>query len=128
MASNTPGIMSAFSVALCLLVCAQSGAPCEALAKAPEASGGKEASDDTAKADKAAKTEDKAKGDTGAWDVEQPEVSSREQAIEVTTGTWMSLDVSPDGEKIVFDLLGDLYLLPIDGGAIDPSPYPVLPF
>ena len=54
LASNTPGIMSAFSVALCLLVCAQSGAPCEALAKAPEASGDKGASDDAAKADKAA--------------------------------------------------------------------------
>lgn len=124
MASNTPGIMSAFSVALCLLVCAQSGAPCEALAKAPEASGDKGAGDDAAKADKAGKTEDTSKADTGAWDVEQPEVSSREQAIEATTGTWMS----PDGENIIFDLLGDLYLLPIDGGAIDPSPYPVLPF
>ena len=38
--------------------------------------------------------------------------------IEFTTdqGTWMSLDVSPDGKQIVFDLLGDLYLLPISGG------------
>lgn len=38
--------------------------------------------------------------------------------IEFTTdeGTWMSLDVSSDGETIVFDLLGDVYTLPIGGG------------
>lgn len=31
-------------------------------------------------------------------------------------GTWISVDVSPGGEKIVFDLLGDLYTVPLEGG------------
>lgn len=31
-------------------------------------------------------------------------------------GTWISLDVSPDGSTIAFDLLGDLYTVPIEGG------------
>jgi Tol biopolymer transport system component len=38
--------------------------------------------------------------------------------IEFTTdeGTWLSPDVSPDGKTIVFELLGDIYTLPIEGG------------
>ena len=31
-------------------------------------------------------------------------------------GTWISTDVSPDGQILVYDLLGDLYVLPIEGG------------
>ncbi len=31
-------------------------------------------------------------------------------------GTWLSLDVSPDGQTIAFDMLGDLYTIPIAGG------------
>lgn len=41
---------------------------------------------------------------------------TRALKFETETGTWLSLDVSPSGERIVFELLGDLYLLPIDGG------------
>lgn len=37
-----------------------------------------------------------------------------------TEGTWVSLDVSPDGETLVFELLGDLYSLPVDGGRARP--------
>ncbi len=31
-------------------------------------------------------------------------------------GTWISVDISPDGKRIVFDLLGDLYALETQGG------------
>ena len=36
--------------------------------------------------------------------------------LETDEGTWMSIDVSPDGQSIVFDLLGDIYTIPITGG------------
>jgi Tol biopolymer transport system component len=33
-----------------------------------------------------------------------------------TEGTWTSLDVSPDGKTIAFDLMGDIYTVPVTGG------------
>ncbi len=41
-----------------------------------------------------------------------------ERSIEFTTdeGSWISLDVAPDGKTVLFELLGDLYAVPIDGG------------
>ncbi|MEL6110558.1 MAG: amidohydrolase, partial [Planctomycetota bacterium] len=49
------------------------------------------------------------------WDLEEPPGPAAEQKIDCDTGTWINLDVSPDGKQIVFDLLGDLYLMPITG-------------
>ncbi|WP_119679457.1 amidohydrolase family protein [Indioceanicola profundi] len=50
------------------------------------------------------------------WDVSNPPGPMKDVTIDVTSGTWLSLDVSPDGTEIVFDLLGDLYTIPITGG------------
>ena len=50
------------------------------------------------------------------WDVGKIPGEARAVAIDTRSGTWMSLDVSPDGKTIAFDLLGDIYLLPIEGG------------
>lgn len=47
---------------------------------------------------------------------ELPLRPTRTVAFTTTEGTWMSIDVSPDGETVIFDLLGDLYTLPIAGG------------
>jgi imidazolonepropionase-like amidohydrolase/Tol biopolymer transport system component len=40
----------------------------------------------------------------------------RRVPIKANEGTWMSLDVSPDGKTIAFDFLGDIYTMPIGGG------------
>ncbi|HVF37213.1 MAG TPA: amidohydrolase family protein [Sphingomicrobium sp.] len=50
------------------------------------------------------------------WDVSARHAPGRDVPIDTRRGTWMSLDVSPDGREIAFDLLGDLYVVPIGGG------------
>ncbi|TAD90612.1 MAG: amidohydrolase, partial [Bacteroidetes bacterium] len=40
----------------------------------------------------------------------------REIKFNTKEGTWMSVDVSPDGQTIAFDLMGDIYTVPIAGG------------
>src|SRR6185295_10870057 len=45
-----------------------------------------------------------------------PLVPPRPLKFTTDEGTWMSVDVAPDGRTLVFDLLGDLYTLPIAGG------------
>lgn len=60
--------------------------------------------------------------DAEKWDVANPPVSGEAKEVQVDTreGTWMSLDVSPDGKTIVFDLLGDIYVMPAAGGKATP--------
>jgi len=56
-------------------------------------------------------------GDAPAWDVNAPPGARvRQVPINVSEGTWMNVDVSPDGRTIAFDLLGDIYTMPIAGG------------
>lgn len=54
-----------------------------------------------------------------AW---QPAAPPETRALRFATdeGTWISLDAAPDGRTIVFELLGDIYTLPIDGGRARP--------
>lgn len=53
------------------------------------------------------------------WNVADPGHGFNYKPHSFTTdeGTWMNLDVSPDGKTIVFDLMGDIYTMPISGGA-----------
>lgn len=52
------------------------------------------------------------------WDVNNPEGDWNFKTINLSTdeGTWMNLDISPDGKQIVFDLLGDIYIMNSTGG------------
>ncbi|MGQ0590859.1 MAG: amidohydrolase family protein, partial [Sphingosinicella sp.] len=55
--------------------------------------------------------------DAPSWDVNNPPgQTTRQVRINTQEGTWMNLDVSPDGGTIAFDLLGDIYTMPISGG------------
>ncbi len=58
-----------------------------------------------------------AQDDKKKWDVNAPEgMPYSDVDFTVSEGTWMNLDVSPDGQLIAFDLLGDIYVMPITGG------------
>ncbi|MBR9907681.1 MAG: amidohydrolase family protein [Gammaproteobacteria bacterium] len=50
------------------------------------------------------------------WDVNSPQGEFKDIQINTTEGTWMNVDMSPDGKYIVFDMLGDIYRIPATGG------------
>jgi len=54
--------------------------------------------------------------DDKEWDVNNPPGESKMITINANEGTWMNLDVSPDGKTIAFDLLGDIFTMPSSGG------------
>lgn len=41
-------------------------------------------------------------------------------SLTLSEGTWISLDVTPEGDAVVFELLGDLWRVPLDGGTAEP--------
>lgn len=52
------------------------------------------------------------------WDVDAPPgMTTHKVPLAVDEGSWMNVDVAPDGRTIAFDLLGDIYIMPIEGGS-----------
>ena len=68
-----------------------------------------------AKTESDAKPADDSKKEDTKWSIEELSGPTSEQPIDVDQGTWMTVDVHPKGREIVFDLLGDLYVMPITG-------------
>ncbi|RFN60155.1 amidohydrolase family protein [Marixanthomonas ophiurae] len=69
-----------------------------------------------------AQKKDKDKKEETKWDVSNPgkDFNYKPHSFTTNEGTWMNLDVSPDGQTIVFDMLGDIYTMPISGGKATP--------
>jgi len=51
-----------------------------------------------------------------AWKVDSARAPEKLLEFTATQGTWISVDVSPDGRSIAFDLLGHIYEMPYSGG------------
>jgi imidazolonepropionase-like amidohydrolase/Tol biopolymer transport system component len=55
------------------------------------------------------------------WDVGADLGPVTKLAFDTSEGTWMNVDVSPDGKRVVLDLLGDIYIMSIDGSGAAPA-------
>ncbi len=65
----------------------------------------------------AAQSKSKAAKAEESWNIEAPKGATIKQVpIKTDEGTWMDVDVSPDGQTLAFTLLGDIYTMPITGG------------
>lgn len=62
------------------------------------------------------KSDEKGEKKAATWSVNAPKGEFTKANIDVRSGTWMNVDLSPDGKTVVFDLLGDIYTMPITGG------------
>jgi Tol biopolymer transport system component/imidazolonepropionase-like amidohydrolase len=51
-----------------------------------------------------------------AASINTPRADARKIQFDTHEGTWMSVDLSPDGKDLVFDVLGDIYTVGADGG------------
>ncbi len=60
--------------------------------------------------------ENETETDEETWDVNDPVGEFDTITIDTTETTWSNVDVSPDGGTLIFDMLGDLYTVPIGGG------------
>ena len=56
------------------------------------------------------------KTDDSGWDTTLARGDAWDLEFETSSGTFLSIDVSPDGSSLIFDLLGHIYLLPTAGG------------
>lgn len=76
-----------------------------------------------------AKADDKTPAEKKKHDL--PLKTERTIKFDTDEATWLSLDVTPDGQAIIFELAGDLYRLPIAGGTAaritDGLPYDAQP-
>ncbi len=65
-----------------------------------------------------AQTADTNKKDSAVYErfKDLPLKPERKIKFNTTEGSWMSVDVSPDGNQIAFDMMGDIYTMPITGG------------
>src|SRR5688500_4940138 len=60
-------------------------------------------------------------GAPAKWNVNEPFGPATPVSFETNEGTWMNVDVSPDGRTIVFDLMGDIYVMSAAGSGTSPA-------
>src|SRR3954471_3787967 len=133
MKSIRPLLFSLLLVAAGLVVAQQPPAPAPAPVPAPQQQPPDEQLKDTQKREQEPEEnaselkKEQAEGGKGApkeisekkeekWDVENPPGPSTEVPIDVTEGTWLSVDVSPDGKEVACARRGHLDPVPIGGG------------